>query len=118
MKSSPGADIAMTTVHEIFEKMPESFQKTAAAEINAVIRFHITGDGGGTWHAVIADGALEIHQRDHEAPNLIISATAEDYVAISTGTLNEQLAFMTGRITAKGDLLLAMKLPKLFKRTG
>ena len=37
------------------------------------------------------------------------------YLDISTGKLNPQLAFMTGRITAKGDLVLAMKMPTIFK---
>jgi putative sterol carrier protein len=51
-----------------------------------------------------------------ERPDLTITASAKDYIDISTGALKEMLAFMTGRITARGDLALAMKLPKIFKR--
>jgi putative sterol carrier protein len=106
----------MPTVKEIFDRMPASFQPHAAAGLNAVIQFDITGEGGGTWRALLEDGALRMAEGGVPEPHLTITATAPDYLAISTGALNEQLAFMTGRIRARGDLRLAMKLPRIFKR--
>jgi putative sterol carrier protein len=106
----------MPTVKEIFERMPASFVEDAALELDVVIQFDITGDGGGKWYAAIEHGAIRVVEGASEAPNLTISATAADYIDISSGALNEQLAFMTGRIRAKGDLGLAMKLPRIFKR--
>jgi putative sterol carrier protein len=106
----------MTTVKEIFEKMPASFQPDAAKGMNAVIQFDVTGDGGGKWYAAIEDGALRVVEAAHESPNLTITVSAQDYIDISDGKLNEQLAFMTGRLTAKGDTALAMRLPRIFKR--
>jgi putative sterol carrier protein len=47
---------------------------------------------------------------------LTITVSAQDYIDISDGKLNEQLAFMTGKLTAKGDMSLAMKMPRMFKR--
>ena len=106
----------MPTVHELFAQMPGSFQPEAAAGLTATIQFEITGEGGGTWRVVLDNGALSILEGGVPSPELVITATAPDYVAISTGALNEQLAFMTGRIRAKGNTRLAMKLPRLFKR--
>ena len=106
----------MPTVKEIFDRMPASFVRGAAAGLDAVIQFTITGDGGGIWSAVIEAGELRIVEGETGRPTLTISASARDYVDISTGALNEQLAFMTGRITARGDTALAMKLPRIFKR--
>ena len=106
----------MPTVKEIFEQMPASFQPDAAAGLSAVIQFDITGEGGGTWRAIVEDGALRVVEGAIPYPQLTITASTPDYIAISTGALNEQLAFMTGRIRAKGDLRLAMKLPRIFKR--
>lgn len=106
----------MPTVKELFERMPASFQPQATAGLDVVIQFDITGEGGGKFLVSIKDGALEIVEGAVEHPSLTISASAKDYVDISTGALNEQLAFMTGRITARGDLVLAMKLPRIFKR--
>ena len=106
----------MTTLKEIFERMPATFQKTAAAGVDAVVQFDVTGEGGGQYYAAIKDGALDVVEGAHGTPNLTITVSAQDYIAISDGKLNEQLAFMTGRLRAKGDTLLAMKLPAIFKR--
>jgi len=106
----------MPTVKELFEQMPASFDPAAAAGIHALILFNITGQGGAQYCVSIDDGTLSIVEGGHEAPDLTISADANDYIDISSGALNEQLAFMTGRITARGNTLLAMKLPKLFNR--
>jgi putative sterol carrier protein len=35
---------------------------------------------------------------------------------MSTGKLNPQLAFMTGKIKLKGDMALAMKMAQIFKQ--
>ena len=106
----------MTTVRSIFEGMPETFLKDKATGLDAVIQFDITGDGGGMWHALITNGELAVVEGRHASPRLTLSASAKDYVDISTGKLNGQLAFMTGRLTAKGDLALAMKMQSIFKR--
>lgn len=106
----------MKTVREIFEGMPGTFLREKAAGMNAVIQFDITGDGGGQWYAAIRNGDLAVVEGLHQSPQLTLSASARDYVDISTGKLNDQLAFMTGRIKAKGDLALAMKMQSVFKR--
>jgi putative sterol carrier protein len=106
----------MPTLKEIFEAMPTAFHRPSAEALDVVIQFRITGEGGGDWTASIHHGELNVVEGTAERPNLTISATAKDYIDISTGALNEQLAFMTGRITARGDTLLAMKLPKIFRR--
>ncbi|MBI5489478.1 MAG: SCP2 sterol-binding domain-containing protein [Deltaproteobacteria bacterium] len=106
----------MTTVREIFEKMPQTFLPEKAAGVTAVVQFDISGENGGQWHADLVDGALAVVEGLHPKPQLTISASAPDYVDISTGKLNGQLAFMTGRLKAKGDLALAMRMQNYFKR--
>jgi putative sterol carrier protein len=106
----------MTTVREIFEGMPQTFVPERAVGVNAVIQFDITGEGGGQWHADIVNGALAVLEGQHGKPDLTLTASAPDYVAISTGKLNGQLAFMTGRLKAKGNLALGMKMQGYFKQ--
>ena len=104
----------MTTVRSIFERMPETYLKDKAAGLNAVIQFDIKGDGGGQWYAAIANGELTVAEGLHETPQLTLSASAEDYVDISTGKLNGQLAFMTNKITTTKNLSLAIKMNSIF----
>ena len=106
----------MTTVRSIFERMPETYLKDKAVGLSAVIQFDITGSGGGQWYAAIANGELTVAEGRHPSPQLTLSASAEDYVDISTGKLNGQLAFMTGKLTATGNLGLAVKMNNIFTR--
>jgi hypothetical protein len=46
----------MPTVKETFDLMAGRFRADKAAGANAVIQYDVSGDGGGTWHAVIKDG--------------------------------------------------------------
>jgi len=105
----------MTTVRDIFDRMPETFLADRAAGMNAVIQFDITGEGGGLWYAAIEDGRLTVAEGEHAGSQLTLTASAPDYIDISTGKLSGQLAFMTGKIRAKGDLALAMKMQSIFK---
>lgn len=106
----------MTTVRSIFEKMPETFIKEKAVGLNAIVQFDITGEGGGQWYAAIVDGELTVQEGIHPDKQLTLMASAPDYIAISTGEFSDQLAFMTGKIRAKGDLKLAMKMQSIFSR--
>jgi putative sterol carrier protein len=96
--------------------MPDSFQKEAAVGLNAVILFDITGDGGGKYRVAIDDGELSITETDVKDPTLTLTVSALDYIDIADGNLDPQLAFMTGRFTAAGDMRLAMNMPKIFKQ--
>ena len=104
-----------TTIKSIFDAMPDVFQQEAATDMTVSILFDITGEGGGKWLVSIDDGALTIAETEHAEPNLTLTVSAKDYLDISNKTLNSQLAFMTGRLKATGDMRLAMKMPKLFK---
>lgn len=106
----------MTTVRAIFDRMPETFLKDRATGMSAVIQFDITGEGGGRWYAAIVDGGLTVAEGTHPDSQLTLSASAQDYIDISTGKLDGQLAFMTGKLRAEGDLALAIKMQSIFKR--
>jgi len=106
----------MTTVRDIFERMPSTFIKDKAVGVSGVVQFDITGDGGGRWHADIVDGELTVVEGAAESPRLTLTIAAADYIAISEGTLSDQLAFMTGRIKAAGDLGFAIKMQTMFRR--
>jgi putative sterol carrier protein len=40
--------------------------------------------------------------------------TDKDWVALCKGELNAVMAFMTGKLKAKGDIMLAQRMTKLF----
>ena len=104
----------MPTVKETFDAMASRFQPSKAAGVNSTIQYDITGDQGGTWHAVIKDGTCAVNQGAAAAPNLTLSMASQDWLDMIGGKLNGQMAFMSGKLKLKGDMGLAMKVGSLF----
>ncbi len=100
----------MPTVKESFDAMPGRFRPDKATGTNAVIQYDISGDGGGTWHAVIKDGACTVNQGPATSPNLTLSISAQDWTDMLSGKQSGQMLFMSGKLKVKGDMGLAMKL--------
>lgn len=105
----------MPDVKEIFDAMPGTFNKDAAAGVDAVMQYNITGDGGGEWHAIIKDQELQINEGTHDSPSMTMTIDAQDYIDMISGKLNGQMAFMTGKLKISGDMGLAQKMASLFK---
>ena len=103
-------------VKAIFSAMPQNFNADAAKGMNSVIQFNLGGDGGGTWHVAIKDGACTVTEGAHASPNMTMTMAASDYVDMISGKLNGQMAFMSGKLKIAGDMGLAMKMQSLFKR--
>jgi putative sterol carrier protein len=105
----------MATVKETFEAMPGRFRSDKAAGVNAVIQYDIAGDQGGTWHAVIKDGACSVQSGPAPSPNLTLNMSAQDWLDMIAGKLSGQMAFMSGKLKVKGDMGLAMKRGSIFQ---
>jgi putative sterol carrier protein len=104
----------VTTPQEVFDAMPSRFLPDQAGDMRATIQFDLSGDGGGQWHAVIADRRLTVNQGMAASPSLTFSAAAVDYVAMINGELNPMQAFMQGKVKVRGDMPLIMKMQSLF----
>jgi len=104
----------MPTVKETFDNMASRFRADKAAGVNATIQYDITGDQGGTWSAVIKDGACNVSQGAATNPNLTLTMSSQDWLDMTGGKLSGQMAFMSGKLKLKGDMGLAMKLGSMF----
>lgn len=106
--------MAVSSPREFIEKvLPEKFDSSKAAGINAVIQFEISGDNGGNWFVTIKDQKLEVAEGTAPSPNMTLKMKDSDYVDLVNGKLSGQKAFMTGKLKFKGDMNLGMKLQKL-----
>lgn len=102
------------SVKASFDAMEGNFNSDKAAGMKAVYQWDITGEGGGKWHAEIADGKCAVKEGAHASPNITITVAAKDWLDIVNGKLDGQMAFMSGKLKVKGDMSLAMKLKTLF----
>jgi putative sterol carrier protein len=104
------------TPKDIFAEMPNQLDANAAKGMNSTIQFNLSGDNGGQWYVHIKDGKAEVHEGTAPSANMTMSMSAQDYVDMTTGKLNGQMAFMSGKLKISGDMGLAMKMQTLFKR--
>jgi putative sterol carrier protein len=104
----------MPTVKESFDAMPSRFRSDKAAGANAVIQYDVSGEGGGTWNAVIKDGTCTVTPGAAPTPNLTLQISAQDWLDMLSGKQSGQMLFMSGKLKVKGDMGLAMKLGSMF----
>lgn len=102
------------SVEQVFEDMEQSFRGDEAQGLDNTYQFRITGDGGGDWHARVEWERCEIGRGRIDSPDVTITISADDWLAIAGGRLNPETAYMTGRLEVEGDLGLATKLQPLF----
>ncbi len=104
----------MPTAREIFQHMPDRFRPEKAGDLEAVVQFDLSGEGGGQWVVTIQDGALEVREGQADNPTTTIRMSADDYVALTQGKLNPITAAMTGKIRVEGNMGVALRMQTLF----
>jgi putative sterol carrier protein len=95
--------------------MPNRFRADKATGTSAVIQYDVSGEGGGTWHAVIKDGTCTVKPGPAASPNLTLQISAQDWLDMLGGKQSGQMLFMSGKLKVKGDMGLAMKLGSMFQ---
>ena len=104
------------TVADIFEAMPQQLNSSAAAGMNKTFQWNITGEEAGVWAVHIHDGKADVIKGGVEKPDITMTVSDKDWIAITEGKLDPTTAFMSGKVKISGDMMLAMRLQSLFRR--
>ena len=83
--------------------------------LNALYQFNLTGDDGGNWVIELSDDLRAVREGEDENAQCVINMTSVDFMAMIAGSLNPQMAFMTGKLRVKGDMGLALKLQSILR---
>jgi NAD(P)-dependent dehydrogenase (short-subunit alcohol dehydrogenase family)/acyl dehydratase/putative sterol carrier protein len=103
------------TVDAIFDEMPNAFVADAAAGVNVVFQFTITGGGGGDWNCVIKDSTCTVGAGLHEKPGCTLKMEAADFLNMMNGLLPAMQAYTSGKLKIEGDIMKSQLIEKLFK---
>lgn len=104
----------MPSVSKIFERMPDEVSADKAAGFEATIQFDLSGESGGQWVVVVADGDVTTEEGQADDPKATIRMSADDFSDMMTGDLDPMNAFMMGKVKVEGDLNTVMKFQTLF----
>ncbi len=108
--------MAVASAQEFFgERLPKKIAERPQIieKINAVYRFVIEGQGGGSWTVDLTQPGGKVTAGGTQG-DCIITVAAPDFLAIMNGQLNAQMAFMTGKLKVAGDIAQALKLQYIF----
>ena len=102
------------TVKAVFEAMPSTFKPEAAAGVDLVFQFDITGPDGGSWYAAVKDQTCEVTAGSHASPTTTMTMKDEDFLKMVTGELSAMKAFTGGKLKIGGDVMKSQLFEKLF----
>lgn len=94
------------------EKLQARFNPEAAQGMSEVFQFHFSD--AGDHYLNIQDGALDVQEGEHDDPSVSLSMSTETLKGIMNGDINGMTAFMTGKLKATGNVMLATQLTSLF----
>ncbi|HPC03471.1 MAG TPA: hydroxysteroid dehydrogenase-like protein 2, partial [Syntrophales bacterium] len=103
-----------TTVKGLFQAMPDAFIADAAAGVDVVFQFSISGSGGGDWNATIKDKTVQVAEGKAAKPTTTIQMAAEDFMKLLSGELDGMKAYTSGKLKIGGDLMKSQLIGKLF----
>jgi putative sterol carrier protein len=108
----------VSNAREVFEiHMPKRFgdERGLSARVNAVYKFVLTGDGGGTWSVDLTREPAIVTEDDSEA-QCTLTLPSSVFVDIVNGALSGQKAFLSGKLKVTGNVGLALKLGTVLGR--
>ena len=102
----------MSSVADTINSMKSKFNASAAAGLDLVFQFNI--EDGETYALIVKDGTCALEQGDNPNANVTLIMDTDTLKGITSGETDGMQAFMSGKLRAEGDMMLAMKLAELF----
>ena len=100
----------------LLARLPAALDPEAAAGVQGLIQFDLTGEGGGAYFLALRDGTCGVSEGRHPAPTVILTLSAADCLAVISGTVKARVLFEAGRLQVAGNVFLALMLRDLFPR--
>ena len=95
--------------------MPKAFVADAAAGVDVVFQYTISGDGGGDWVCVIQAGSCQVQAGTHDQATCTLKMSSQDFLDLMNGKLPAMQAYTSGKLKIEGDIMKSQLIEKLFK---
>ena len=102
------------TVSRVIEKLPSRFQAATAGSLNAIFQFLLEDDDD--FYISIKEQTCTTQPGEHQDPSITLLMDADTFIRVVTGEQDGMSAFLKGQLRAEGNVMLATKLGKLFKK--
>ncbi len=110
--------IGKRIIRTVKRAMVQRFNAQRAGDLEAVVEFWVTGRRNGRsehWQVLIDEGRCRVEDDPGDEPDLIVEIDCVQFLKLVTGNAGGPALFLKGELTLDGDLMLAQKLPRLFR---
>jgi NAD(P)-dependent dehydrogenase (short-subunit alcohol dehydrogenase family)/acyl dehydratase/putative sterol carrier protein len=102
------------TASAVFEAMPAAFKPDAAAGVNVVFQYIISGTNGGDWSCDIRNQSCTVASGRHDKPTCTLKIGDSDFLDMMNGKLKPMQAYTSGKLKIEGDIMKSQLIEKLF----
>ena len=85
-------------------------RRAMLGDTRATIEFELTGDGGGFFSLVLAEGRVSGREGPCQDADLRVRVGMETWRALNRGSISAPEALLRRQVTLRGKFLLALKL--------
>ncbi|XP_008585426.1 PREDICTED: hydroxysteroid dehydrogenase-like protein 2 [Galeopterus variegatus] len=104
-------------MEETFRIVKDSLSEDIVKATQAVYQSELSGEDGGTWFLDLKNKGGNVGSGEpSDQADVVMSMSTDDFVKMFSGKLKPSMAFMSGRLTIKGNMALAIKLEKLMNQ--
>ncbi|XP_009327281.1 PREDICTED: hydroxysteroid dehydrogenase-like protein 2 [Pygoscelis adeliae] len=104
----------LSPVAETFRVIQGAVSEEYVRATQGVFQFELSGDDGGTWYIDLkTKGGSAGFGKPPVTADVVMSMSSADFVKMFTGKLKPIVAFMSGKLSVKSDMVLAMSLEKM-----
>ncbi|KAF1667363.1 Hydroxysteroid dehydrogenase-like protein 2, partial [Aptenodytes patagonicus] len=101
-------------VAETFRVIQGAMSEEYVRATQGVFQFELSGDDGGTWYIDLkTKGGSAGFGKPPVTADVVMSMSSADFVKMFTGKLKPIVAFMSGKLSVRSDMVLAMSLEKM-----
>lgn len=107
------AEMVFSAMGGLVSNSPDLIKK-----VKGVLQYNITSGGqvAGTWTVDLkTEGAVYPGEPRSGKADATVTVSDDDFMGLALGSLNPQMAFMSGKIKVKGNIMLLQKTAQLFQ---
>ncbi len=113
-EATGGSVSGFADVSAVFDAMPGAFVADAAAGVDVVFQYNISGEGGGDWYSTIKDQTCRVESGTHQKPTCTLKMAGGDFLDLMNGKLPAMQAYTSGKLKIEGDIMKSQLIEKLF----
>jgi len=103
------------SIAQLFASIPQRFKAARAENVSGVFHFDIIGPSGGKYTVHIQNKTCTVSPAWIGKADCIVQVNAKTYIAIETGKLSAEWAFISGRLKVS-NIPIMLQFLKLFRK--